>query len=105
MSKVFILEPTTVDTSACKAHGKPMFVFGRGDRRPSVWEPAFSRAVLAALDTEGYDPNVDLFCVVGHIVSLTIAIAAITAKHRQFRALQWNAQSREYVIVYMGDTT
>ena len=100
MSKVFILEPvrSKLDVSKAREYGEIIYIFQRDARRCSVWDHKnFSLTVLRRLKALGYNYKTDFICVVGAILTVTIAIIALTQKYEEFNALFFNSVSGDYV--------
>jgi hypothetical protein len=104
--RVFLLENTRHDVSAARSHGQVVTLFGPENRsKLSFWTPDYGTSVVCELLAAGFDPERDVICVAGHMVGITGAIAAIAARFKRFKLLQWEPRSQSYVLVEAGDTT
>lgn len=109
MARVFILQTPRRDMDVSKAlsYGKIdvlFFASPTGSPRPSIFRVGeFSRALLKRLREASYDPDVDYFCIVGSIVSMTISVAALVNAYKKIRVLLYNSTQESYVARIIGD--
>jgi len=99
-NKVFILEPVrqSLDVSKAEAYGEIIYIFRSESRRCSVWDhQSFSAAVLSELKILKFNPKTDFICIVGAMLTVTIAVIAITQRYKEFNALLFNSVSSNYV--------
>lgn len=101
--RVFILEPCQLDTSRTARFGQQVYLFGRDEKRSSIWDNAFKAEIAAALDKYRYDPKVDYFVVVGHMVPVVIATSVLTARFGTVKVLFYSSTDRDYVPKTIGD--
>ena len=100
MSKVFIIELPRryVDTSKAEEFGEIVYVFLPTSRRCSVWEHVhFGETVLQRLKELNFNPWTDYVCIVGALVTVTIALITIAQSYDEFNVLLFNSVSGAYV--------
>lgn len=102
MSRVFILEPTSLDTKEAARFGELVYVFPPRTSRTSIWDERFSEQVVQRLIEEDYDPCSDYFVVVGHMVQMVLASTAICAKWKRFKALLFSSIEHTYKSQTIG---
>ena len=99
MSRVFIIEPLRhhIDISKAKDFGEIIYLFKPMQRRVGVFDHVrFGQAVLKQLSDYIFDPEKDCICVVGSIVTVSIALIAIAQTHLTFSALLFNSSNDSY---------
>lgn len=108
MSKVFIIETPHIklDAGTISVHGEPITVYDKDARRPSVFNTgAFCEDLIERMDMLGFDNSADYICVVGSMVTLTVAIAAIVQRWHSINLLLFRANDSAYVKRTIGDST
>jgi len=99
MSRVFIIEPlrSHIDISKAKDFGEVIYLFKPMQRRVGVFDHIrFGQAVLKELEDYIFEPENDCICIVGSIVTVSIAIIAIAQTYPKFSALLFNSTNNEY---------
>ena len=107
--RVFMLETPRrhLDVSPAEKYGEIHELFSAADRRPSVFDSqSYVEAVAAALRAKGFDPLVDAFCVVGGMLNVALAMAAIFRVTRTAQLLMFNSVLETYELreITIGDT-
>lgn len=100
MPKVFIIEPVRqhIDVSKAQKFGDIIYVFEINDRRCSAFQIIhFGRTVLQRLEQLEFDPKLDFVCIVGAMLTVTIAIIAIAQRYDVFNVLLFNSVDDAYV--------
>ncbi len=99
MKRVFVIEPPrklTVD--GAREFGEIHYLFNSDTRRSSIFDVLnFTRDILDALTRNEYDPNTDYVCVTGSIITVSLMMAALGAKYKQFQILLFSSQQSKYV--------
>ena len=102
MARVFIIEPTRLDTSAAADFGAIRYLFCPGDQRCSIWDEEFASQVLAKLRLHAYDPLADYLVVAGHTVAVAQCIAICICEFKRLNVLFFSATHRNYVSRTLG---
>jgi hypothetical protein len=100
MTRVFIIEPPreSLNVSPAAEYGELVYVFGPNERRCSAFDTTkFGAALLNKLSTLRYDPEADLLCVVGSMVTVAVSIASVAHAHACFSLLLFNSVHGTYV--------
>lgn len=98
-SRVFMVEPTRVDSSAARDYGEVVYIFDADTRRCSAFRTAnFGVAVLERLQDMQYDPLVDCVCLSGSLLAVGTALAVIAQVHSKFNVLLFNSVDGKYVL-------
>jgi len=99
--RVFVIEPVRaqIDISKADKFGSIEYVFGPKIRRCSVFNhEKFGNAVLQRLVTLNFNHKVDCICVAGSMLTVTVALVAISQVYDEFNVLLFNAPNDVYVI-------
>lgn len=107
MGRVFMVERprTSVDTSTAERYGHVTFIFGRRDRRCSVFNSSsYGAQIVERLELANFDPARDFVCVVGSMVTVVVALIAAACHYPYLRLLLYRANEGkgEYVIRKVG---
>lgn len=97
---VFVIQPPSrgaLDMSALYDYGTVQYVYNLADNRPPIWRADYVEDVLRRLETQGYDPLVDYFAVVGSMVPVVMVATAIAGRWPHAKLLYFSSTSREYV--------
>lgn len=100
--RVFILETpkAALDFTGAERYGEVEMIFGHRDRRSSVFDVQnFGSDVIAKLEELEFNSKVDSLCVVGSMVSVTLAVAAVLSRWSRINLLLYNAPHSDYVQV------
>jgi hypothetical protein len=102
-AQVIALEMTKYNLEGAEKFGELMYIFPPDESRPSVWTNQYRLNIEHALDKIlEFDPALDYVLLVGQILPLAILINILSSKYRAFKALVFNAGSREYEAVLMN---
>lgn len=96
-SRVFVLEPCSLDISRAARFGEIVYIFRKGMRRRSIWDDEFKQEVMGALDENEYDPKKDYLLVAGHMVPLVLFISAALRHYTGINVLFYCSTDRDYV--------
>jgi hypothetical protein len=102
MTKAFILEPCSLNVSTAATFGELVYVFDKGERRSSIWAPAFRQEIIEALERKDFDPDRDYFVVAGHMVPLVIAVSVLQEYYGYVKTLMFCSVSRGYTNYILG---
>ena len=102
MSRVFILEHTQLDVVKAREYGEVVYMFPPNVRRSSIWDERFCDEVIERLVEMEYDPCVDYFVVVGHMVQMVLAATTICGRWERFKALLFSSTERNYIPRIIG---
>lgn len=100
MPKVFIIEPprNNIDVSDARKFGDIVYVFEVDDRRCGVFRHVlFGQTILQRLELHKFDPETDYVCVVGAMLTVSIAIITIAQYYDAFNVLLFNSVDDSYV--------
>lgn len=98
-NRVFMVEPTRVDSSAAHDYGETVYIFNADTRRCSAFRTAnFGIAVLKRLQEMKYDPLVDSVCLSGALLAVGTALVAIAQVYPRFNVLLFNSVDGKYVL-------
>lgn len=100
MPKVFIIERprNNIDVSDAEKFGEIVYVFGVDDRRCSVFQHVdFGRTILQRLEFLRFDPKLDYVCIVGSMLTVSIAVITIAQCYDEFSTLLFNSVDNAYV--------
>ena len=101
-AQVIALEVSKYNLDGAEKYGELMYIFPPDDPRPSVWTNQYRLAIERALRTDlEFDPALDYILLVGQILPLAILINILSSKYRTFKALVFNATTREYETILM----
>ncbi len=101
MPSVFLLEEAKhgIDVKTAEKFGAVRTLFGKGDRRPSVFRPNdFGACVLKQLDTAGFDPDADMFLLTGSLVCISVAVGCIMTAYPSINLLLFSSVEGGYVM-------
>jgi|AntAceMinimDraft_18_1070375.scaffolds.fasta_scaffold87182_2 hypothetical protein len=104
MPKVFIIEEPRryIDVSSAEKFGEIIYLFKPMQRRVGVFDhPRYGRAVLQQLLIHNYDPLVDYLCIVGSLVTVSVALIPISQSFDKFKMLLFNSSNSEYIEKFM----
>jgi hypothetical protein len=93
-----VIAPETTDKfdlSGAKAHGDMLFLFTSPQ---SPFQENLVEAYRKRLHEIEFDPEKDVVCMTGQILTLCMFFAAIYKDHKKFRALLFDARSSHYVM-------
>ena len=108
MSRVIILEPDCyavgVEKSLKFGDGDAfVYIVGDGETRPPIFDTVkFTERVLDALENLEYDPNNDVFVLVGAQVPLAITVAAIAGAYGTFKCALYSSREQNYLLREIG---
>lgn len=98
-SRVFMVEPTRVDSSAACDYGEAVYIFDADTRRCSAFRTAsFGVAVLKRLQEMKYEPLVDSVCLSGSLLAVGTALVVIAQVYSKFNVLLFNSVDGKYVL-------
>jgi len=100
MPKVFVIESLrrSVDLSKADSFGEIVYVFPRGFRRCGVFRHIeFGQTVLNRLHDLGFNSDEDFICIVGSMITVSIALVAIAQTHDVFKVLLFNSSDEMYI--------
>ena len=98
-SRVFLFEDVNFNISRAKEYGKLITLFPDGDARPSVFQhEEIKSEVLKRLDELEFNPELDLFLVVGTVTHNLLPICFMLERYRRVRVLLFHSISRDYVV-------
>ena len=101
MRRVFLIEQprSHIDLAKASEFGELTYVFNRDDRRDSVFScNGFVGSALKSLKQLNFDPHVDVFCIAGSMVPITISASAILCVYGRLDVLLYNARDEEYIL-------
>jgi len=107
-SRVFVVERPrpNIDLRCAEKFGELVLLFEAEDRRCSVFHSEqYGLAVLERLRAKNFDPLLDLLCVAGSMVPVTIAIAAAVLRYGRISVLLYNAAESSYVERTIGGSS
>ena len=104
--RIFVFEPTRLNIENARTYGEFVYIFGSAtsDHRASIWSPKFREQIIDRLTALAFDPEQDYILLAGNSVPLHIVVAALVAEYSSISAIAFNAQSRTYVPIELGDT-
>jgi len=105
MSRVFIIERPrhSIDISRAEEHGEIEFVFGDNDRRSSIFRCTnFGDEVIEKMRQMHFDHRHDMLCMVGSMVPISVALAAIVTQYPTVNVLFYHAAESRYVRKTIG---
>lgn len=92
--KVIVVEPNPrFDLSAAQTFGEITYLT-EGVNPFDTHE--IVRAVDAGLDRVGFDPTRDVVAIVGYVLTISFALAAIAAKHPKINVILYDARKSAY---------
>lgn len=100
-AQVLALEISKYDLSSCNSFGFLQFIFPPDGPKPSVWTREYRLEIERALEDYEFDPAIDYIVLVGQMLPLAILVNILSTKYRAFKALVFNANSREYETVLL----
>lgn len=101
MRRVFLIERprSHIDLAKAAEFGELTYVFNPDDRRDSVFScNGFVSSVLKRLKQLNFDTHVDVFCIAGSMVPITISAAAILCVYGHLDVLLYNAREGAYIL-------
>lgn len=101
--RAFLVSRVMKDVSSASEYGVLTDVFDKNAHVPSIWSDQFQKVLINQLDHLDYDPKVDFIVVSGEMVTVSVAIAAIVASHEEVCLLCYDARSRNYTKVTVGE--
>ena len=102
MSRVFIIEPPSVNVAMAESFGKLIVLFKDGLKISPLDSDFYAGAIIEALEEVDYDPKVDLICVVGPLSSMWVVGAALCTRFGPFQSLIFNGSRGQYVRRTVG---
>ena len=99
-TRVFVIEPVRaqLDISTAEEFGEVIYVFEHDMRRCSVFRhEEFGKAVLRRLQELKFSPDIDCICIVGTMITVVVALIAISQTYDTFNVLLFNATDGTYV--------
>lgn len=102
MKRAFILEPTRVDVQPVERWGELVYLYGKNDRRPSIFSPEFVEEAVSRLEELGFDEESDAIVIAGSIAGVAQFVAGVTSQYGFVTGLAFNSTTREYAEVTLG---
>lgn len=103
--RAFMVGETKKDVSSASSFGTLTRIFGSKAVVPSIWSAGFQTVLLNELRNIDFDPAIDFIVVSGEMVAVSVALAAIAAEYGGVSLLCYDARSRNYTKVTVGDET
>ena len=87
-----------VNLSDLVSWGKPIYVFGPDDRRPSMFAvEEYMQELASALERIDFDPDADIICMTGNLIQVSFLLTAATQLYGQVALLMYHAGDCKYV--------
>lgn len=103
--RVFIIEQfrQNFDMTSVHKFGTPITLIDSSVRRPSIFHVEdYQDAVVELFEANNFNTKHDSVCVVGALINMTLAIAALTERYGRINVLLYNSSLGEYVKRTVG---
>lgn len=102
--RVFLLERVrrNIDVSSASEFGQMQYLLEPNQPRARLFDSnEYVTDVVEAFERVGFDPKEDAFVVAGNMVSISLAMIALSlhVKHRGMKLLVFNAMNEGYQLV------
>lgn len=102
MSRVFVIEPPTVNIEPAEAWGEVIVLFPEGSGMNPLDANVYAGRVIEKLEEEEFSPKNDMLLIVGPLIALTVCAGAIVSRFKTIRGLLYNPVKNEYVLRTIG---
>ena len=102
MSRVFIVEPPTVNVSAAENWGEVIILFEGGVPVSPLDTNQYTGHVIHALEQAEFDSQNDKLALVGPVVSTAVVVGALVVRFKSIKGLLYSASKNEYVLRSLG---
>jgi hypothetical protein len=96
-ARVFVFEHVRQDLSNARDFGTVTYLFDNKRARSRIFDcVAVQAEILRALQDENYNPKVDLLCITGHLIPMTLLVAAVVCEYGAPRVLYFDTLQKTY---------
>lgn len=92
-----------MDLSSLSDYGKVVELITDDERRPPIFDTEFGNLIIKKLIDNDYDPDKDMFAIVGSLATMVIATGALVHTYGNITTLQYEASECRYIPVEIGD--